>query len=308
MTVRTKPSSRRPMRLAVNSDVIDWRDQAACRGADPNIFFPKIPTTQSRETAQAFCVGCPVQAQCLDLADEVNAGEGVWGGVDREAAEQQRKVKRSYGSSHLSAVLDIVVHRLDEFNTAVAEGKTVHEIALQLGTNSQTVYNVLSVLENGEVGWEKDAPDEEVVRQYLAGEVTEVHPRERLAAVVQGVRSGMTYVAFDKLHGLPKQSTETFIRKARKLFVAAGVEFPDMHRSPGHGLLSDAEVVELRELCAAGVSTRELSVRFSLSQSSVRDAVRGKTYSDAGGPLRAVRGSSRVAGYEGGQAGVEAAA
>jgi WhiB family redox-sensing transcriptional regulator len=298
--------TRRPMRYAATST--NWRTRAACRGVDPDVFFPKIPTAQARSKAQAFCDRCPVRVECLGLAEEIGATTGVWGGVDQDEAAARKQVKRSYGSSHLSVVLDIIVNQLAEFKAAVDAGMTAHEVARKFQTNAQTVHNVIAALEKGEVGWERDTPDEEVVRQYLAGEVNEVHPRERLAAIVQGVRSGMTYVAFDQLHQLPRQSTETFVRKARKLFQAAGVDFPDMGRPSTPGALSDAQVVELRELRASGVLARDLAARFGLSPGSVRDAASGRTYRHLGGPLTGKGPEPHVVEFEGGQDRMEAAA
>lgn len=54
-----------------------WRRQAACRGMDPNLFFPpendrrQRPSPETRQQtadALAVCAGCPVQEPCLDEA------------------------------------------------------------------------------------------------------------------------------------------------------------------------------------------------------------------------------------------------
>ena len=42
----------------------DWRDSAACKGMDPDIFFAgKGPG--ANDTARAICAECPVSAECL---------------------------------------------------------------------------------------------------------------------------------------------------------------------------------------------------------------------------------------------------
>lgn len=64
----------------------DWPRLAACRGVDPETFFPlAAPNTdagkQELERALRYCNGCPVRPECL--ADALNAGIhwGVWGGT-----------------------------------------------------------------------------------------------------------------------------------------------------------------------------------------------------------------------------------
>jgi hypothetical protein len=55
----------------------------ACRDADPGLFFP--PPGESADAAMAICAGCPVRAECLELALANGERFGVWGGVDLAA-------------------------------------------------------------------------------------------------------------------------------------------------------------------------------------------------------------------------------
>ena len=56
-----------------------WRDDAACRGVDSNVFFPAQGAIPHR--AYQICEGCPVKQQCYDFADAAGEMRGVWGGV-----------------------------------------------------------------------------------------------------------------------------------------------------------------------------------------------------------------------------------
>ena len=62
-----------------------WRRNAACRGLDPEIFYPAID--EDVDDAKAVCGTCLVQETCLEFALQVREKEGVWGG----ATEKERR-------------------------------------------------------------------------------------------------------------------------------------------------------------------------------------------------------------------------
>ena len=70
-----------------------WRDQARCRGVDPEIFHP----TEEDDGAEAkvICAVCPVREPCLEHAITHREKQGVWGGLDererRRLVRQRRK-------------------------------------------------------------------------------------------------------------------------------------------------------------------------------------------------------------------------
>ena len=60
-----------------------WRSMAACRSADPDLFFPVSSSGQSlaqEAEAKAICAGCPVRRECLAFALRTHQAYGVWGG------------------------------------------------------------------------------------------------------------------------------------------------------------------------------------------------------------------------------------
>lgn len=56
----------------------DWMADAACRDADPDLFF--IEDRHYNE-ALAICATCPVIEDCLRYAIVGGIGYGVWGGT-----------------------------------------------------------------------------------------------------------------------------------------------------------------------------------------------------------------------------------
>lgn len=63
-----------------------WRRNAACRGLDPEIFYPAVEEADVAD-AKAVCSACGVQQTCLEFALQVREKEGVWGG----ATEKERR-------------------------------------------------------------------------------------------------------------------------------------------------------------------------------------------------------------------------
>lgn len=70
-----------------------WRQHAACRGLDPEIFYP--PSDEESEEAKSVCGECPVRQLCLEHALVHRERDGVWGGLTererRRIVRQRRK-------------------------------------------------------------------------------------------------------------------------------------------------------------------------------------------------------------------------
>lgn len=74
--------------------VTDWRDLAACRDSDPELFFPIGSTglaADSIDKAVAICGLCSVREECLMYAFTTNQESGVWGGFAEDDRRRLRK-------------------------------------------------------------------------------------------------------------------------------------------------------------------------------------------------------------------------
>lgn len=60
----------------------DWRHQAACADADPELFQPEVATQEQIDaTIAEYCDHCPVRQQCLELAlAQAGGAYGIHGG------------------------------------------------------------------------------------------------------------------------------------------------------------------------------------------------------------------------------------
>jgi len=76
----------------------DWRDGAACRHHDPEMFFPEGtagPALGQANQAKRICQSCPMRTLCLDFALRHGIAFGIWGGT---TADERREIRREVAS------------------------------------------------------------------------------------------------------------------------------------------------------------------------------------------------------------------
>lgn len=74
----------------------DWWRAAACRDAEPELFFPisaKPASNAQVKRAKLICASCPVRSNCLSYAIDHRQEQGIWGGLTEE--ERRRIPRRS---------------------------------------------------------------------------------------------------------------------------------------------------------------------------------------------------------------------
>jgi WhiB family redox-sensing transcriptional regulator len=69
-----------------------WREQARCRGVDPQVFHPPEDDEVLEGEAKAICEICPVREPCLEYALAAREKDGVWGGYT--ARERRRLIRQ----------------------------------------------------------------------------------------------------------------------------------------------------------------------------------------------------------------------
>jgi WhiB family redox-sensing transcriptional regulator len=90
---RAAATDDRPLRRE-GVDTMDWRNIAACREADPELFFPignSGPALLQIEEAKQVCRRCSVLDECLRWAIDSGQDAGVWGGLSED---ERRALKR----------------------------------------------------------------------------------------------------------------------------------------------------------------------------------------------------------------------
>lgn len=82
----------------------DWMVKAACRGHNPENWFPedlpRSPKLRAKavETATRVCESCPVRDECNAYADALDTASGIWGGTRRNARVIPPTIRRSCGT------------------------------------------------------------------------------------------------------------------------------------------------------------------------------------------------------------------
>jgi WhiB family transcriptional regulator, redox-sensing transcriptional regulator len=80
----------------------NWRDDAACRDADPELFFPigtAGPALRQIGETKRICRACPAQTQCLAWALDQGVTDGVWGGTTGDERRAIRSLSRRMSTS-----------------------------------------------------------------------------------------------------------------------------------------------------------------------------------------------------------------
>ena len=89
---RQRAGESRTTRLIASGE---WWSAAACRSADPDLFFPisaSGPALEQVAEAKAICATCRARRECLAFALRTGQVHGIWGGTteDERAAARRR--------------------------------------------------------------------------------------------------------------------------------------------------------------------------------------------------------------------------
>ncbi len=124
-----------------------WRARAACRGTDPNLFFPE--RGESTREAKAVCATCRVRGDCLDYALDTLEHHGIYGGMSER---ERRSIRRRRRNAERTARVDVNVTgadmaseaaRRDTVHRLYRSGMTGYDVAIATGISESTVWRLL---------------------------------------------------------------------------------------------------------------------------------------------------------------------
>ena len=108
-----------------------WRQQAACRGTDLNLFYPE--RGESAGPARQVCARCPVRQPCLEYALSNRITHGICGGL----TERERRPLQS------RLVQDARRERDRAIVAADAAGYTTSAIGRSFGLSRTSVIRIV---------------------------------------------------------------------------------------------------------------------------------------------------------------------
>jgi WhiB family redox-sensing transcriptional regulator len=125
-------------------EVPSWRQRAACRDLDPEIWFPvgtgAVPQMIA-ERAKNVCRVCPVRTDCLDYSIDKGEKFGIWGGLDED--ERAAEIRHRNATARQSSKLELAAWRFTRAQRLRAAGLQEHEIAEEMRVNIRTVQRYL---------------------------------------------------------------------------------------------------------------------------------------------------------------------
>ena len=71
-----------------------WHDDAACRYADPAIFFPEPGRKDTTAEARQVCATCPVFADCYGFAEATGQIYGIWAATTQQERLAMRRAAK----------------------------------------------------------------------------------------------------------------------------------------------------------------------------------------------------------------------
>ena len=114
-----------------------WRERAACRGVELDVFYPERGETA--EPARQICAACTVRRPCLEYALSNRIASGIWGGLsERERRPLQSRLVQDARRDRDGAIL-----------AADAAGYTTAAIGRSFGLSRTSVSRIVDSRNKG---------------------------------------------------------------------------------------------------------------------------------------------------------------
>ncbi len=105
-----------------------WRHQAACKGMNPDLFFPAPGDRYAVQEAKAVCATCPVSTQCSEEGRTEHTG--VWAGVSANQRRRKGVSRNSFNQQYRQWVLQ----------TEPSDEVAAYDLGIQVGSVRRSRY------------------------------------------------------------------------------------------------------------------------------------------------------------------------
>ncbi|MFC8339350.1 WhiB family transcriptional regulator [Streptomyces rubiginosohelvolus] len=284
--------------------VTDWRNSAACKTADPDLFFPEPGTSPARiAEAKAYCATCPVKQMCLDEAFRTNERDAISGGLTPEEREQLLTPTmpldpfQARRLDNASARTIAVKQGSDVLVWLVKRRMTVNEVADRLGVTPRAVFRAWLMLVPVPFG-QKRSTEASAVEKLLTQSKESMRTLVRMGrshdeiATVLGTSQSIVSASLSVL----RQREDALRRLSRKgpqdALVRLQAEETRVRREARSGLtvqdVIDMHGIQIRRMHSGGATLRSIAQELGLCRETVRKAYREMT------PGRTVRAGGEL--------------
>ncbi|MGW7398081.1 WhiB family transcriptional regulator [Streptomyces cyaneofuscatus] len=271
----------------------DWQSKAACRTADPDLFFPEPNSAPARiAKAKAYCAACPVKQVCLDEAFRTNEREAICGGLTPDEREQLLTPSmpldpfQARRLDNASARTIAVQQGADVLVWLVKRRMTVGEVADRLGVTPRAVFRAWLMLVPVPVGGERST-EASAVEKLLTQSKESMRTLVRMGrshdeiATVLGTSQSIVSASLSVL----RHRDDALRRISRKgpedALLRLQAEETRIRRESRSGLtvqdVIDMHGIQIRRMQSGGATLRSIAQELGLCRETVRKAHREMT-------------------------------
>lgn len=266
----------------------EWRSQAACRAADPDLFWPEKDTPDERiQEAKQYCASCPVKQACLDEAFRTNEWEAIAGGMTGKEREESLSPNRATNRWHARRLDNSDARKLavqfgsDLLVFLVKCHMSVEAVGERYSASPRAVYGAFRMLVPPPRGVERSqAPS--AIEKLLSQSKESLKTLERMGrshseiARVLGTSQSIISASLSVL----RQREDAMRRLSRKgpedALERCHTEETRIRRQAGVGLLVD-DVIEMAgtqilALHGSGMTLRAVALKLGYNREAVRQA------------------------------------
>jgi WhiB family redox-sensing transcriptional regulator len=266
----------------------NWRARAACRAADPDLFWPEKGTPPEQiDEAKRICNNCPVKQACLDEAFRTNEWEAIAGGctgAEREALLNPSKATNRFHARRLdnADARKLAVQFGAQILVCLVKRKmSVQAVADRFSATPRAVYGAFRILVPAPLGLARPKQPSSVER-LLAQSKESMKTLERMGrshseiATVLGSSQSVVSASLAVLRQRDDAMALIYRNSRQVSLERCWAEETRIRRQAGVGLTVD-DVIDLAgtrilELHQSGMTLRAVALKLGFNRESVRKA------------------------------------
>lgn len=268
--------------------VPDWRHQAACRNADPDLFWPEKDTSDERiQEAKSICASCPVKQVCLDNAFRTNEWDAIAGGHTGSEREGLLNPTRATNRFHARRLDNSDARKLavqfgaEILRCLVKQRMTVGEVGERMEASPRAVYGAFRMLVPPPPGGErvlKPSSVEKLLTYSQVSLVTLAGMGRSHDSIARSLGTAQTVVsaALSVLEQRQRGFTLIHRRDQDQALEQCWAQETRIRREAGVSLtledIIDMAGTQILSLHASGMTLRAVALALGINRESVRKA------------------------------------